>query len=76
MEKFLIPAQIIVAIFLIILILLQQSGTALGSAFGGGGEFYGTRRGVQKKIFWGTILLGIAFIILAILNLILPRFLQ
>jgi len=76
MEKFLIPAQIIVAVFLIILILLQQRGTALGSAFGGGGEFYGTRRGVQKKIFWGTILLGIAFIILAILNLILPRFLQ
>jgi preprotein translocase subunit SecG len=76
MQKFLIPAQIIVAVFLIILILLQQRGTALGSAFGGGGEFYGTRRGVQKKIFWGTILLGIAFIILAILNLILPRFLQ
>jgi len=76
MEKFLIPAQIIVAVFLIILILLQQRGTALGSAFGGGGEFYGTRRGVQKKIFWGTLLLGIAFIILAILNLILPRFLQ
>jgi len=63
-------AQIAVSIILIILILLQQRGTALGSAFGGGGEVYSTRRGVQKKIFWATILLGAAFIILAVLNLI------
>jgi len=62
--------QIIVSVFLIVFILLQQRGTALGSAFGGGGEFYSTRRGVQKKIFWATILFGAAFIILAILNLI------
>ena len=63
-------AQIIVAIFLIIFILLQQRGTALGSAFGGGGEFYSTRRGIQKKIFWATVILGIAFIVLALLNLV------
>ena len=62
-------AQIIVVILLIIFILLQQRGTALGSAFGGGGEFYSTRRGLQQKIFWATIILGIAFIALAILNL-------
>ena len=63
-------AQITVSIILIILILLQQRGTALGSSFGGGGEIYSTRRGVQKKMFWATILLGAAFIILAVLNLI------
>jgi len=74
MEKYLIVIQIIVAIFLIISILVQQRGTALGSAFGGGGEFYGTRRGVQKKIFWGTVILGALFIILALLNLVLSRF--
>jgi len=62
-------AQIIVTAFLIVFILLQQRGTALGSAFGGGGEFYSTRRGIQKKIFWATIILGIAFIFLSILNL-------
>jgi len=75
MEKYLIVIQIIVAIFLIISILVQQRGTALGSAFGGGGgEFYGTRRGIQKKIFWGTVILGALFIILALLNLVLSRF--
>lgn len=63
--------QIIVAILLIVFILLQQRGTALGSAFGGeGGGFYATRRGIQKKIFWGTIICGVLFISLALLSLI------
>ncbi len=63
--------QIIVAILLIVFILLQQRGTALGSAFGGeGGGFYATRRGIQKKIFWATIVCGVLFIGLALLNLV------
>lgn len=61
--------QIIVSIFLIICILLQQRGTALDSAFGGGGEFYAARRGMQKTILWITVALGMAFIILSLLNL-------
>ena len=70
MKEFLPIAQIVVAVFLIIFILLQQRGTALGSAFGGGGGFYATRRGIQKKLFWATVVLGALFIILALLNLI------
>jgi len=63
--------QIIIAILLIVFILLQQRGTALGSAFGGeGGGFYATRRGIQKKIYWATIICGVLFIALALLNLI------
>lgn len=63
--------QIIVAILLIVFILLQQRGTALGSAFGGeGGGFYATRRGIQKKIFWAAIVCGALFIGLALLNLV------
>ena len=69
MKEILIYLQIIVSVFLVIFILLQQRGTALGSAFGGEGGFYGTRRGIQKKIFWATIILSILFIALAILNL-------
>lgn len=72
MQIFLPIAQIIVAILLIVFILLQQRGTALGSAFGGeGGGFYATRRGIQKKIFWATIICGVLFIVLAMFNLIL-----
>jgi protein translocase SecG subunit len=60
--------QIFVSVFLIIFILLQQRGGALSSIFGGGG-FYLKRRGLEKKIFWATIIFGILFIILAILKL-------
>ncbi len=53
-------------------ILFQQRGSAMGSAFGQeGGAFYGTQRGIQKKIFWATVVLGGLFIILSVLNLII-----
>lgn len=71
MKQYLLIAQIIVALLLMVFILFQQRGTALGSAFGGEGGFYATRRGIQKKIFWLTCVFGALFIILAILNLVL-----
>lgn len=63
--------QIAVAALLVVFILLQQRGGALGSAFGQAGGFYATKRGIQKKLFWATIVFGALFIILALLNLIL-----
>lgn len=72
MERILLISQIIVSVLLVVFILLQQRGTALGSAFGSeGGGFYGTRRGIQQKILWGSVVLGALFIILALLNLII-----
>jgi len=71
MEFFLSVSQIIVAVIVIVLILLQQRGEALGSAFGQEGGFYATSRGIQKKFYWATIVFGVIFIILALLNLIL-----
>lgn len=63
-------AQIIVSCALIVAVLLQQRGSALGSAFGQQSDnFYGSRRGLQKKTFYLTVILGAAFIILAVLNL-------
>lgn len=71
MQFYLTIIQIAVSVLLIAFILLQQRGTALGSAFGGGGESYATRRGFQKKLFWATVGLGGAFIVLALLHLII-----
>ena len=72
MDRILLISQIIVSVLLVVFILLQQRGTGLGSTFGGeGGGFYGTRRGIQQKIFWGSVILGALFIILALLNLII-----
>lgn len=62
--------QTIVAVALIACILFQQRGAALGSSFGGGGgASHTTRRGLEKKIYWATIILGTLFIFLAVLNL-------
>ncbi|KKU86355.1 MAG: preprotein translocase subunit SecG [Candidatus Wildermuthbacteria bacterium RIFCSPHIGHO2_01_FULL_47_27] len=71
MTQYLPIIQSIIAVLLIVLILLQQRGAGgLGGAFGGGGGFYGTMRGVQKKIFYATIILGTLFIFIAISHLI------
>ena len=68
--KILLPyAQIIVAILLIGAILIQQKGVGLGSAFGGEGGVYRTRRGFEKVIFISTIILGVVFVMFAILGL-------
>ena len=65
MSNFFYIAQIIVSSLLVVAILLQQRGTALGSAFGqGGNEFYGLRRGIEKKLYWITIIIAAIFIIL------------
>jgi len=71
MTAYLPIIQIIVSLLIIVSVLLQQRGAALGSAFGGGGDggFYATKRGIQQKLYWATIILGTIFIGLAILNL-------
>lgn len=62
--------QLVIAVFLVVFILLQQRGTALGSAFGGeGGSFYGARRGIQQKLYWGTITLATLFVGLSLVRL-------
>ena len=64
-------SQIIISILLITFILLQQKGTALGSAFGGGGGSYFKKRGLEKNFFWATVILTVLFVINGILNLLL-----
>jgi len=71
MKQILFFAQIIVPVLLIVLILLQQRGTALGSVFGGEGGFYLKRRGIEKKIFWSTVALAVSFLVISLLNLII-----
>ena len=70
MQQYLILALSIVSVVLIVLVLMQQRGTALGSAFGQEGGFYATKRGLQKNIFRATIVCGILFIVLVLLNLL------
>lgn len=69
---FLLILQIVVAVILIAVILLQAQGSGLSTAFGGGGEFYRSRRSAEKVLVWVTILLSSLFAILSI-ALLIPR---
>ncbi|MDO8495468.1 MAG: preprotein translocase subunit SecG [bacterium] len=61
--------QVVLSLLLIGAILLQQKGSGLGSTFGSeGGNLYSTKRGVEKILFYATIVLAIAFFAIAILR--------
>ncbi len=65
-------AQIVVSILLIALILLQERSSGLSGILGGGeGGFYQTRRGLEKFVFWSTIVLAAAFAAMALASLVL-----
>jgi len=61
--------QIILSILLIISVLMQQRGTGLGGIFGGEGNVYRSRRGVEKFLFYVTIILAILFVSTIIISL-------
>ncbi len=69
--QFLAITQIVVSVLLVIAVLLQSQGAGLSATFGGGDNVYLTRRGAEKVIFIATIVLGIIFLALGLLNVIL-----
>ncbi|OGD42936.1 preprotein translocase subunit SecG [Candidatus Azambacteria bacterium RIFOXYD1_FULL_42_11] len=71
MAEFLPIIQIIISSLLIGAILLQARGSGLSSVFGGESTFYHTRRGIEKIIFWATIVLAILFVALSFVSFLL-----
>lgn len=71
MKNIILIIQISIATGLISLILIQSKGVGLGRAWGGGGGFYKSRRGVEKIVFYLTILLAVLFLISSFFSLIL-----
>jgi preprotein translocase subunit SecG len=60
--------QIVVSVVLVIAILLQSQAAGLGGAFGGsdGADAgFHTRRGFEKILFNGTIILIVAFAVIS-----------
>ena len=62
--------QVSFAVLLIISILLQARGTGLGASFGGEGNIYRTKRGIEKKLFQASIVFVTLFIGISIANLL------
>lgn len=62
--------QIILSALIITLILLQERSSGMSGLLGGdSGGYYQARRGVEKIIFYSTIVLAVAFVALAIYQL-------
>lgn len=67
--------QIILSVILVAGILMQSSAAGLGGAIGGGSDNvdagYHTRRGAEKVLFNGTIVVAIMFMIVSVISFIL-----
>jgi preprotein translocase subunit SecG len=65
----LLPAvQAALSVLLIVTVLLQSRGAAVGATFGGAGTIYRTKRGVEKALFRATIVFGILFAAVSLLR--------
>lgn len=64
----LVILEAIIGILLIVAIILQNQGSGLSTAFGGSGEFYRSKRSIEKFLLWATG--GLAFLF-AVVSLVL-----
>lgn len=71
MKNIILVINIIVSIAIVALILLQGKGAGLGSAWGGGGEMFQTRRGIEKVTLRLTVILIVVFFILSLISFLM-----
>ena len=62
----------VVSVFLILSVILQSKGAGLGGLTGvDTGGVFTARRGIERTLFWVTIVLSVLFFILAIFLIII-----
>lgn len=71
MKNIVLIVNIVVSLIIIGLILMQGKGAGLGSAWGGAGEMFQTRRGVEKIVLKATVAVIIIFFAVSVYNLFL-----
>ena len=65
-RNILLIALIINTVLLSLSILFQNRAEGLGTVFGGGGEVFRTKRGMEKFLYNATIVLALTFAALAL----------
>ena len=64
-------ALIITSIALVIAVILQNKGTGLGGLTGNdSGGVFTARRGIEKTLFWITIVLAVLFVVLTLVAVV------
>ena len=73
-QQFIQIALIVVSITLILSVILQSKGAGLGGLTGGDtGGVFTARRGIEKTLFWVTIVLSVLFFALTIGLIVVSR---
>ena len=67
MQNALLYIQIIISVLVVVSILLQNRAEGLGKMFGGGGEVFRTKRGLEKFLYYFTIALVVLLVITSLL---------
>jgi len=67
LQNALLYIQIIISVLVVISILLQNRAEGLGKMFGGGGEVFRTKRGLEKFLYYFTIALVVLLVITSFL---------
>ncbi len=67
MPTYLAVGQLLIAVALIAVILLQVQGGGLGGIFGQPDAVYRTRRGIERTLFRLTLVLASVFVVLAMI---------
>jgi preprotein translocase subunit SecG len=68
---FVLIAQIIVSVLLVVLVVLQTQSSGAGSVFGGDTSVYRTRRGLEKTLYQATIAVSIIFILISLVAVLI-----
>ncbi|KKQ36226.1 MAG: Protein-export membrane protein SecG [Candidatus Roizmanbacteria bacterium GW2011_GWA2_37_7] len=68
MKEILLIVNIVLSLAIVALIVLQGKGAGLGSAWGGSGEMYQSRRGIEKFTMNLTYVLIFLFFLLSVTN--------
>jgi preprotein translocase subunit SecG len=72
MENFLNISLIIISVLLIVSVILQSKGAGLGGLTGAdAGSVFTARRGIERTLFWVTIVLSVVFFGLVITLLLI-----
>ena len=72
MKNYLDIALIIISVLLILSVIIQSKGAGLGGLTGADtGSIFTARRGVERTLFWVTIVLSVIFFALVITLLII-----
>ncbi len=68
MPIYLAIGQMLIAVALVAVVLMQVKGGGLGGIFGQPDGVYRTRRGIEKTLFRLTIALAVVFVAMAMLT--------